>query len=222
MGWLSAGLGLLGNIFSARSAESGASAANAANAAEAQKNRDFQLMMSSTAHQREVEDLRKAGLNPILSAMGGSGAPMGSGSMASFDNTKAISSNILANSAKMVSEMMLNRELVKTERTKQAVNAAQVGVNNATALATAVNAAANTANARANTQNAQSRSLQASGYLGIPGFANIPIGSLGSFLNESAARSNVGLNSAKSAMKLAGLWGFYPGFLSGALRKKAA
>lgn len=60
------------------------SAANSAfNAEQAQKNRDFQLYMSNTAHQREVQDLQNAGLNPILSA--NAGASTGSGSVASAD-----------------------------------------------------------------------------------------------------------------------------------------
>lgn len=53
------------------------------NASEAAKNRDWQEMMSNTAHQREVNDLMAAGLNPVLSASGGNGAAVTSGATAS-------------------------------------------------------------------------------------------------------------------------------------------
>lgn len=51
----------------------------------ANKQMEFQDYMSSTAHQREVADLKSAGLNPILSANGG--AATGSGAMATSDST---------------------------------------------------------------------------------------------------------------------------------------
>lgn len=62
------------------------------NSAEAAKNRDWQQLMSNTAHQREIKDLQAAGLNPVLSAMGGNGAAVTSGATASASNPSGASS----------------------------------------------------------------------------------------------------------------------------------
>lgn len=76
MGWLSAGLGLLtGGLSSAVGAYSASKATRAQIAWEKER--------AQNAHQWEVEDLRNAGLNPILSA-GGSGAVTGSISAPTF------------------------------------------------------------------------------------------------------------------------------------------
>lgn len=60
---------------------------NDANAQQARLNRKFQERMSNTAHFREMIDLRRAGLNPILTATGGSGASTPAGAQAVMGNS---------------------------------------------------------------------------------------------------------------------------------------
>lgn len=95
--------------------------ANASQKAAAQKQMDFQERMSSTSHQREVADLRKAGLNPILSA-GGSGASSPSGAMFTPDNPAKGSAATLLQSKLANANVALINEQIKTQESTQNVN----------------------------------------------------------------------------------------------------
>lgn len=52
----------------------------------AEENRNWQERMANSAHQRQIADLKAAGLNPVLSVTGGSGANTPSGSTASVSD----------------------------------------------------------------------------------------------------------------------------------------
>lgn len=84
--FLEAAAPVIGSVVAGLFGRKGAKDQNSAQMAQAQKQMDFQERMSSTAHQREVQDLRKAGLNPILSATGGAGASTPSGAQATIQN----------------------------------------------------------------------------------------------------------------------------------------
>lgn len=116
---LGMGMQLFGSLYSAKSAERGVEAMNAANREIAAENRAWMERMSSTAHQREVADLRAAGLNPILSATGGSGASTPQGSMIPMQSTKEQKANILANTAKLMSEINVNSAVASKNRAEQ-------------------------------------------------------------------------------------------------------
>lgn len=130
-----AGIGssLIGGLFGS----SGAKKQNQAQIQAAREQMDFQERMSNTAHQREVKDLKTAGLNPILSAkLGGASSPGGAqpnivNEMAPLENSARSMGDKLYNFRVQdanVNNLRLQNDLLKEQVKAQQISNARQGL----------------------------------------------------------------------------------------------
>lgn len=100
--------GLIGGIWS-----------NQSNAKEARRNRQFQERMSSTSHQREVADLRRAGINPMLRQMSGASTPSGDRAEMRDPVGPAVSSAVMMKAQLGLVKAQTEREIASAMLTQQ-------------------------------------------------------------------------------------------------------
>lgn len=120
----------------------GQRSANKTNQAIANRQMEFQEEMSSTAHQREVEDLRAAGLNPILSVHGGASSPGGASLPVANEMAALADGASSAVGASRIADQIAN---LRSETAKNEAQTALLGEQQGLARAQTVQTVANTA-----------------------------------------------------------------------------
>lgn len=116
------------------------------NTMELETSRQYNTAMANTAHQREVADLKAAGINPMMTAMGGSGAPAPTSPVTNAGTGNAIQpNNAIGNAvgAAVSSALGAARTVADIKNTDK-----DTLLKEASALATAAQAQASTASAR--------------------------------------------------------------------------
>lgn len=136
---LGAIIGAVGGLIGAGIGAAGASEANQANMEMAREQMAFQERMSNTAVQRQVADLRAAGINPMLASnLGGASSP--GGASAVMQNVTAGVGEAVSNSAQKFYTIKSMQNDIKLQ--KKAIEEKEAGIQVANSVA-----ALNSANA---------------------------------------------------------------------------
>lgn len=164
----------------------------------ARENRRWQEKMSSTAHQREVEDLKKAGLNPILTVPG-AGASTPPGNVAQIENpAKGLSRAVLEGRLMMAQEQSNSANAAKALADKN-VSEKQLQVQDAQILKEKSQANLNSANAAKAAAQVPKEKVKGNLFQSIDKVISPKIDNSGNFLDKAIKRAGESIKAKRES-----------------------